>query len=253
MASPHLLPHEDKFHHSSTDYHFNTLYSTLICKAILYPGNKSTYITLPRVELYLPIYLVYLYDLIYSINQPTYHHSCLRQTDPLLFLLPRKQTVPGGEAGHDIRLLQSWLVQESFSMGFFASPSSLKSLQQRQIADRGNGWVSFQHGSSTCLIVQGHIKQINRTTLMYWEVDNRTHTNTHLHGVRHGHRTISHFLNLTLDVSGMQLRASNEFISASSFVFFSFITHCAITAYIFKTISCAHPMQMLHLGLWVQQ
>lgn len=56
-------------------------------------------------------------------------------------------------------------------MGSFPSPSSLKSLQRR-IADRGDGWVSFQRGASTCLIIQGHIEQINKTTLMYGQVDN---------------------------------------------------------------------------------
>lgn len=132
-----------------------------------YSVNKCTYIILPRTELYLSIFL---YDLIYSFTQLTTHLSHLRQTDPLLFLYP-EQTVPGGEAGHDIRPLQSWLVQGSISMGSLSSPSSLKSLQW-QIADRGNGWVSFQRAASTCLIIQGHIEQINKTTLMYGEVDN---------------------------------------------------------------------------------
>lgn len=132
-----------------------------------YPGNKSTYIILLRIELHPTIYI---YDSIYSITQLTSHLVPLRQTNPLLFRYP-EQTVPGGEAGHDRRPLQSWLVQGSISLGSFSSLSSLKSLQ-RQIADRGNGWVSFQRGASSCLIIQGHIEQINKTTLMYGQVEN---------------------------------------------------------------------------------
>lgn len=155
-----------------------------------YPGNKSTYIILLKIELYVSICRC-IYDLIYSITLLTSH---LRQTDPLLLFYP-EQTVPGGEAGRDIRLLQTWLVQDFISMGFFASPSSLKSLQQQQLADRGNGWLSFQRAASTCLIIQGHFEPINKATLMYGEEDNMCvcvcpkgrevgYADTHLHRVR---------------------------------------------------------------------
>lgn len=56
-------------------------------------------------------------------------------------------------------------------MGYFSSPSSLKSLQRRR-ADAGNGWASFKRGASTRLIIQGRAEQINKSTLMYGEVDN---------------------------------------------------------------------------------
>lgn len=56
--------------------------------------GKSTYIILQNTEIYLSIYLVLRSQLVR-----------LRQTDPLLYVYP-EQTVPGGEAGHDIRPLQ---------------------------------------------------------------------------------------------------------------------------------------------------
>lgn len=95
----------------------------------------------------------------------------LHRVDPLLFLCSAEQTVPGGKAGCDVRPLQNRLVQGFISPGSSASLSSLKSLQ-RQTADRGNGWVSFQRGASTCLIIQGHSEQINKTALMYGQVGN---------------------------------------------------------------------------------
>lgn len=153
IAPLHLSPQEDKFHHSSTFYfHFNTAHS--ICRCGVYLMNKSTYIILqPGLSsICLSIYMVQ-YRVLPSSRLIS--HISDRLTHFSSFTL--EQTVPGGEAGHDIRLLQSWLVQGFISMGSFASPSSLKSLQQ-QIADRGNGWVSFQCGASTCLITQGHIE-----------------------------------------------------------------------------------------------
>lgn len=124
------------------------------------------------------ISMPYLFISVYYRVLPSFNSSQLtsdRLTHLSSFTL--EETVPRGRgeggpaAGHDIRPLQSWLVQGFISMGSFASPSSLKSLRQR-IADRGNGWVSFQCDASTCLIIQGHSEQINRTTVMYGEVDN---------------------------------------------------------------------------------
>lgn len=89
-------------------------------------------------------------------------------------------------------------------------PSSLKSLRLRR-ADRGDGWVSFHRGASTCLIIQGHMEQIDKATLMYGEEDNLGVCvgrrgggwggHNHLRRVRLG---VPRFPNQTLDVSEMQ-------------------------------------------------
>lgn len=143
----------------------------------------------------------------------------LKQADPLLSLHPEHTTpaAGGGWPRHkaDTKLTGSG---DPSRRGSFCFPSSPKSLQQR-VADRWNGWVSFKRCASTCLIVQGHIEQINKTTLMYGEADKVCFWGVGgwgIHTWTGSESVLSQFPNLSLDVSGMQHRALHrlQFICA---------------------------------------